>query len=53
MSAAPPKTLLPFTQRASVAPADRDALIEAESVWNERGYWSVPYLEEGTYFLLQ
>ena len=39
--------------RASVAPADRDALIEAESVWNERGYWSVPYLEEGTYFLLQ
>lgn len=39
--------------RASVAPADRDALVEAESVWNERGYWSVPYLGEGTYFLLQ
>jgi hypothetical protein len=39
--------------RASLAPADRDTLVEAESVWNERGYWSVPYLEEGTYFLLQ
>ena len=39
--------------RASMAPADRDTLIETESVWNEKGYWSVPYLEEGTYFLLQ
>lgn len=39
--------------RASVAPVDRDTLIETESVWNEKGYWSVPYLEEGTYFLLQ
>lgn len=39
--------------RASVAPADRDTLIEAESVWNEKGYWSVRYVEEGTYFILQ
>ena len=31
----------------------RDTLIEAEGVWNEKGYWSVPYVEEGTYFLLQ
>lgn len=39
--------------RASMAAADRDTLVETESVWNEKGYWSVMYLEEGTYFLLQ
>ena len=39
--------------RVSLAPADEDTLIEAEGVWNEKGYWSVPYVEEGTYFLLQ
>lgn len=39
--------------RVSLAPADEDTLIEVESVWNEKGYWTVPYLEEGTYFLLQ
>lgn len=39
--------------RANVAPANRDDLVGIESVWNEQGYWSVPYLEEGTYFLLQ
>ena len=39
--------------RVSLAPADQDTLIEAEGEWNEKGYWSVPYLEEGTYFLLQ
>lgn len=38
--------------RVSLAPADTDTLIEAPGVWNEKGYWSVPYLEEGTYFLL-
>ena len=39
--------------RVSLAPADEDTLIEAPGEWNEKGYWSVPYLEEGTYFLLQ
>ncbi len=39
--------------RISLAPVGSDSLIEAESVWNEKGYWSVPYLQEGTYFLLQ
>ena len=39
--------------RVSVAPADTDTLVETKSVWDERGFWSVPYLEEGTYFILQ
>ena len=39
--------------RVSLAPAGEDSLIETEAVWNEKGYWSVPYLREGTYFLLQ
>ena len=39
--------------RISLAPAREDSLIEIEGEWNENGYWSVPYLQEGTYFLLQ
>ena len=39
--------------RAAFAPVDSDRLREAESLWNDYGYWSVPYLEEGTYFILQ
>lgn len=39
--------------RISLAPAGTDSLIETEGIWNEKGYWSVPYLQEGTYFLLQ
>ena len=39
--------------RVSLAPVDTDRLVETESTWDEHGYWSVPYLEEGTYFLLQ
>ena len=39
--------------RISLAPAGEDSLMETEGVWNETGYWSVPYLQEGTYFLLQ
>ncbi|MBR3334649.1 MAG: hypothetical protein IKG23_10195 [Clostridia bacterium] len=39
--------------RISLAPAGADSLIETEGMWNEKGYWSVPYLQEGTYFLLQ
>ena len=39
--------------RISLAPVGEDDLIETEGIWNEKGYWSVPYLQEGTYFLLQ
>ena len=39
--------------RISLAPVGTDSLIETEGVWNEKGYWSVPYLREGTYFLLR
>ena len=39
--------------RVSVAPADSDQIMETRSIWDERGYWTVQYLEEGTYFLLQ
>ena len=39
--------------RISFAPVGEDSLIETEGEWNEYGYWSVPYLQEGTYFLLQ
>ena len=38
--------------RVALAPADTDDLLEIESTWNEHGYWTVPYTEEGTYFLL-
>lgn len=39
--------------RASLAPAGTDTLVEAEAAPNEKGYWSVAYVGEGTYFLLQ
>ena len=42
----------PTPIRVSLAPVDRDTLLEAETTWNEKGFWSVPYTEEGTYFLL-
>ena len=37
----------------SLVPLDDDTLVETESVWDERGYWSVQYREKGTYFVLQ
>lgn len=39
--------------RVSLAPTDRDLLVETQGEWDEHGFWSVPYLEKGTYFLLQ
>ena len=39
--------------RITLAPTDEDRLVEAEGVWDEHGFWSVQYTEEGTYFLLQ
>ena len=37
----------------SLAASAGGALVEAEGVWDEHGYWSVRYQEEGTYFILQ
>lgn len=39
--------------RVSMAPADEDVLIGVLGVWNDGGYWTIPYTQEGTYFLLQ
>ena len=39
--------------RVSVAPSDSDQLVDARIMWDERGYWNVQYLEEGTYFISQ
>lgn len=39
--------------RPSVAPSDGEYLIGVLGVWNDDGYWTIPYTEEGTYFLLQ
>ena len=39
--------------RVSLSPVDTDRLVETEGIWDEHGYWSVPYLQEGTYFFLQ
>lgn len=39
--------------RASVVPADSDQMMETEAEWDGSGYWSIQYLEEGTYFILQ
>ena len=38
--------------RVSMAPADTDQLVETQGEWNDKGYWAVPYVAEGTYFLL-
>ena len=39
--------------RVSLVPTDSDELVQTEPLWNERGYWTVEYLEEGTYMILQ
>ena len=39
--------------RFSVAPANEDRLLETSATWDDHGFWSVPYVEEGTYFFLQ
>ena len=43
----------PADVRITLAPSDKDTLVETEGSWDEHGYWSVPYVEEGTYFLLR
>ena len=32
---------------------DEKQMVEAASSWNENGFWTVQYVREGTYFLLQ
>ena len=34
----------------TLSPAETDYLVETESAWNDKGYWTVPYQTEGTYF---
>ena len=39
--------------QVSLVLADSDEPVKTETVWNENGYWSVQYLEEGTYMILR
>ena len=39
--------------RFSVAPSDDETLSDVSADWEEDGYWSVPYVGEGTYFPIQ
>ena len=39
--------------RISLSPADSEDLLETDSVWDEHGFWVVPYTGEGTYLLLR
>lgn len=39
--------------RVSVAPVNKEKLVETKGTWDEHGYWSVQYQEEGTYYILQ
>ncbi len=39
--------------RPSVTPTAGEFMIGVLGVWNDDGYWTIPYTEEGTYFLLQ
>ena len=36
--------------KVSLSPAETDSLTETETAWNESGYWTVPYQDDGTYF---
>ena len=40
-------------EKPGLVPTDGDELVQTEPLWNERGYWTVEYLEEGTYMILQ
>ena len=39
--------------RVSLAPVANGTIVETKGEWDEHGYWSVQYQEEGTYFILQ
>ena len=37
----------------ALVPADGEDATETEAVWQEAGYWSVPYIREGTYRMVK
>ena len=39
--------------QVSLAPVSNGSIVETKGVWDEHGYWTVQYQEEGTYFILQ
>ena len=39
--------------RVSLASVSNGTIVETKGVWDEHGYWTVQYQEEGTYFILQ
>ena len=39
--------------KIALDPTDGDPLTEADGVWNEAGYWTVPYVSEGYYLVVK
>lgn len=39
--------------KIALVPTDGDRLTETDGVWNENGYWTVPYVSEGDYLLIR
>lgn len=39
--------------KIALDPTDGDPLTEAEGVWNDAGYWTVPYVSEGYYLVVK
>ncbi len=39
--------------KIALDPTDGDRLTETDGVWNEAGYWTVPYVSEGNYLVVR
>ena len=39
--------------KIALVPTDGDKLTETDGVWDENGYWIVPYISEGDYLLIR
>ena len=39
--------------KIALVPTDGDKLTETDGVWDENGYWTVPYVSEGDYLLIR
>ena len=39
--------------KIALDPTDGDPLTETDGVWNEAGYWTVPYVSEGYYLVVK
>ena len=39
--------------KIALDPTDGDRLTETDGVWDENGYWTVPYVSEGNYLLVR